>query len=98
MDSSRHSIHVRYVNADYYVCDLCDRVAQLEGFNCEFCEYDLCTTCSVIYCTAGHTIKMWTVPDAMNITCYVCDTKNITADCGCSICKDCLRVDLLEGM
>ena len=35
-------------------------------------------------------MKMWTVPDAMNVTCYVCDAKNITAGYGCSICNDCL--------
>jgi len=70
------------------ICKICDRVAQPEGFNCEFCEYDLCTTCSVIYCTEGHAMKMWTVPDAMNITCYVCDAKNITAGYGCSICNE----------
>jgi len=70
------------------ICKICDRVAQPEGFNCEFCEYDLCTTCSVIYCTQGHAMKMWTVPDAMDITCYVCDAKNITAGYGCSICNE----------
>lgn len=34
-------------------CAVCSRVAVPNVFHCEYCEYDLCTACSTVYCAEG---------------------------------------------
>lgn len=70
------------------VCKVCDRVCVGEGFHCDFCEYDLCTTCAVIYCTQGHAMTMWTVPEASGACCVLCDAKQLTSGYHCNICQE----------
>jgi hypothetical protein len=70
------------------ICKVCDRVCAPEGFHCDFCEYDLCTTCAVIYCTQGHAMHMWTVPEATDACCVLCDAKNLQSGYHCNICQE----------
>jgi hypothetical protein len=70
------------------ICKVCDRVCAPEGFHCDFCEYDLCTTCSVIYCTQGHAMHMWTVPEASQACCVLCDATNLQSGYHCNICQE----------
>ena len=70
------------------ICKVCDRVCTPEGFHCDFCEYDLCTTCSVIYCTQGHAMHMWTVPEASEVCCTLCDARNLQSGYHCNICQE----------
>lgn len=70
------------------VCKVCDRVCAPEGYHCDFCEYDLCTTCSVIWCTQGHAMKMWTVPEACDANCVLCPNKNLQMGYHCNICSE----------
>lgn len=68
-------------------CKICDRVAAPEGFHCDYCEYDLCPACSVIYCDEGHPMIMWTVPEAAGVTCYVCKKRHLARGYHCKICN-----------
>lgn len=70
------------------ICKVCDRVCTPEGFHCDFCEYDLCTTCAVIWCTQGHAMSMWTVPEASEAHCVLCDAKHLQSGYHCNICNE----------
>jgi hypothetical protein len=70
------------------ICKVCDRVAAPEGFHCDFCEYDLCVTCSVIYCRQGHAMTMWTLPEAREVDCVLCDRVDLSSGYHCSICNE----------
>jgi hypothetical protein len=79
------------------VCRVCQRVAYPEGFHCDFCEYDLCTLCGIIYCPTGHTMVMWTVPEAAATCCY-CNDEHLTMgyhceECGVDICDMCTSAE-----
>lgn len=69
----------------YPVCHVCDRLAY-EGYHCTFCEYDLCQTCSTIYCSEGHEMIMWTIPEARAQRCYVCAKEDLTQGYHCKKC------------
>eukprot|EP01034_Spumella_vulgaris_P027453 gene27453-34171_t len=66
-------------------CKICARVAP-EGYHCDFCEYDLCCTCAVIFCTQGHPMTMWTVPEAVSV-CWRCNKEPITSGYHCNTCN-----------
>ena len=73
-------------------CKICDRVCATEVYHCEYCEYDMCPTCSVIYCSEGHPMGMWIVPEAMDAYCNVCGKQHLTSGYHCKIC-DCNTCD-----
>lgn len=66
-------------------CKICSLLAD-GGNHCAFCEYDLCQTCSVLYCSEGHVMVMWTIPEARAQRCYVCHQPELTAGYHCSKC------------
>jgi Zinc finger, ZZ type len=67
-------------------CKVCSRLAP-EGYHCSLCEYDLCMTCSVVFCIEGHPMKMWTIPDAAPETmCYICEQTHLTTGYYCTEC------------
>jgi hypothetical protein len=68
------------------ICRVCDRVAAPEGFHCAFCEYDLCTSCAVIFCSEGHPMTMWTEPESI-AGCSRCNAQPITSGYYCSQCN-----------
>ena len=53
------------------MCRVCGRAAFPEGFHCDYCEYDLCMVCGIVYCPGGHPMVMWSEPEA-NATCCSC--------------------------
>ena len=67
------------------LCKVCDRRAP-QGFHCGFCEYDLCQTCIIMYCSEGHEMKMWTIPEARGQRCYVCSKAELTQGYHCTKC------------
>lgn len=73
-------------NVDPYtvVCRVCDRVAA-SGYHCDFCEYDLCHLCSVIYCGEGHRMIMWTEPYGQE-QCFLCNSNPLTTGYRCRTC------------
>ena len=66
-------------------CKICSLLAD-EGHNCSFCEYDLCQTCSDVYCSEGHAMVLWTIPEARGQRCYVCNKQELTAGYHCRLC------------
>jgi len=76
-------------------CKICSMLAD-EGYNCSYCEYDLCQTCSVVFCSEGHAMAMWTIPEARGQRCYVCNKDGLTAgyhckECFLNLCDMCTR-------
>ncbi len=67
------------------LCKICDRVST-NGFHCAFCEYDLCLVCKVMYCSEGHEMIMWTIPEALGQRCYVCSKTELTQGYHCKKC------------
>ena len=65
------------------------------SYHCDFCEYDMCATCSVVYCAEAHPTTMWTVPDACEISCNRCGAENLTAVSSHSALVDRLLTDFL---
>eukprot|EP01036_Dinobryon_divergens_P024938 gene24938-33433_t len=86
---------IQYLKRDRYIetkgsppfCVVCERAAAPECYHCDFCEYDMCSTCSVVYCAEAHPTVMWTVPDACAITCDRCGVENLTAGYHCNTCN-----------
>lgn len=66
-------------------CRICSMLAD-DGNNCSFCEYDLCRSCSVVYCSEGHAMVLWTIPEARGQRCYVCGRDELTSGYHCSQC------------
>ena len=66
-------------------CKVCDRLAH-GGYYCCFCEYSLCQTCKIVYCSEGHEMIMWTIPEARGQRCYVCQKQEITQGYHCKKC------------
>jgi len=67
------------------MCRNCDRRATA-GYHCSFCEYDLCKICKVMYCSEGHEMLMWTIPEAQGQRCYVCSKPELTQGYHCTKC------------
>lgn len=80
------------------ICKICDRNCE-EGYHCDFCEYDLCIACAVIYCSKGHACVMWVTPDAYDQQCKICKKNNITSGYHCHYCSEniCDYCTLKEG-
>jgi hypothetical protein len=80
-------------------CKICARLCATEsggGYNCPYCEYDLCPTCSVVFCSEGHQMVLWTIPEARGQRCYVCGKEELTAgyhcrQCFLNLCDMCTR-------
>lgn len=75
----------------------------IEGNVCDYCEYNLCHGCSVMYCRDGHATQMWIEPLAFNVTCNVCFTVGITSGYRCNICSTdicdlCTRKDARDAL
>ena len=66
-------------------CQICDRKCTLGGTHCDYCEYDLCKVCSVVYCAEGHATKLWTLGEG-DYACSVCRVEPITSGYHCDIC------------
>ena len=66
-------------------CKVCERLA-VGGYTCTFCEYALCKTCKIVYCSEGHEMIMWTIPEAQGQRCYVCAKQEITQGYHCRKC------------
>lgn len=80
---SRGVVHAHQVPPP--LCKVCDRLA-MGGHYCSYCEYGLCKTCKVIYCSEGHEMIMWTIPEARGQRCYVCQKQEITQGYHCKKC------------
>ncbi len=68
------------------LCKICDRLA-VGGYHCTYCDYALCKTCKVVYCSEGHEMVMWTIPEAQGQRCYVCRKQEITQGYHCRKCR-----------
>lgn len=68
-------------------CSVCHTKEVPSGFHCSYCSYDLCMKCSVIYCSLGHVMVLWTNPESMH-ACYICKEKSISGGYKCTICHD----------
>jgi hypothetical protein len=66
-------------------CKVCERLCQ-GGYYCAFCEYSLCKSCKVVYCSEGHEMLMWTIPEARGQRCYVCQKQELTQGYHCRKC------------
>ncbi len=67
------------------LCKICER-RSTNGYHCGFCEYDLCVICKVMYCSEGHEMIMWTIPEALGQRCYVCSKTELTQGYHCTKC------------
>ena len=59
---------------------------KVAGNYCAFCDYALCSTCSVVYCRQGHECALWTFPEAMNHSCNICYKNDLKAGYHCKVC------------
>ena len=67
------------------LCKICNLVST-NGYHCGFCEYDLCKICKIMYCSEGHEMTMWTIPEARGQRCYVCSKTDLTQGYHCTKC------------
>jgi len=76
-----------YAEDENITCNICNIQCDpmRGGYCCEYCEYNLCDICCVIYCAEGHEMKLWTNGDG-DFTCSVCKTDPITAGYHCPKC------------
>jgi hypothetical protein len=76
-------------------CAVCQCSDLHGGRFCLYCDYAVCSTCSVVYCRRGHPCKIWTMPEAQSMRCDVCQA-TITAgyrcmECNVDICDMCTK-------
>lgn len=76
-----------YSESDIITCNICDLNCDLEkGFYCcDYCEYNLCHICCVIYCAEGHEMKLWTLGEG-DYVCSVCKQDPIYSGYHCNKC------------
>lgn len=67
-------------------CSVCGRLAQPSGYHCDYCEYDVCDTCAVVFDHEGHPMVLWTEPDALDERCFLCHATGLTRGYHCAIC------------
>lgn len=68
------------------LCNICDKKTN-NGYNCSYCDYNVCVPCSTVYCSYGHAMKLWTHAESQH-SCVICHTQPITAGYRCTICDD----------
>jgi hypothetical protein len=65
-------------------CNICEKVVQ-DGYHCSYCMYNLCVMCSGVYCSYGHTMRLWTHPESAH-TCFICSKDPIHSGYRCIQC------------
>jgi hypothetical protein len=78
--------------------DLTDNNGDCKYHSCAYCEYDLCMDCSTVYCRESHPLRIWTMPDAVSLSCDMCKKMGITSgyrclECNTDICDLCTTKD-----
>lgn len=68
------------------LCRVCATDELRSGHFCPLCEYDLCCDCSVVYCRMGHSLKIWTFPEATTLGCDMCKKAPIQSGYRCITC------------
>lgn len=69
-------------------CFLCRHNGPTDFFGCDYCDYELCQPCTIIYCFNGHKMKLWTHPESQH-HCSICKEVPITSGYMCLICSEC---------
>jgi hypothetical protein len=80
-DLNSHSME-----ADEVLCQVCQKSIQ-SGYHCGYCTYNVCAPCSVVYCSRGHAMKLWTNPEAEH-QCQLCHEYPIISGYHCAMCGD----------
>eukprot|EP01038_Epipyxis_sp_PR26KG_P006541 gene6541-8987_t len=73
-------------NNDLPKCAICSKLAN-SGYQCSYCSYTVCVPCSVIYCSNGHAMKLWTHAESQH-TCSLCKKQPVTSGYRCLQCVD----------
>lgn len=66
------------------VCGICDKRAP-SGYYCSYCNYNVCMVCSVVYCTYGHEMTLWSHEESDH-NCVLCKRYPIHAGYRCNLC------------
>jgi hypothetical protein len=71
----------------FVYCQVCNRLAKTAGYHCDYCEYDVCETCAVIFDHEGHEMTLWTEPTSFGESCFLCKRDNIIMGYRCVPCN-----------
>lgn len=74
-------------------CRICEIKNVVEGYHCDYCDYNVCLKCCVMYCNEGHTLALWTNPES-DLTCYACNAGPLAAGYCCPTCRDFCMCDM----